>query len=65
LLLTEAAAGGGPGFSTYIRRVDGSPAVRLGEGGGVALSPDQRIAIIHSIVKERMFAVPTGAGSAS
>jgi eukaryotic-like serine/threonine-protein kinase len=62
LLLTEAAAGGGPGFSTYIRRVDGSPAVRLGEGWGVALSPDQRVAIVYSILKERLFAVPTGAG---
>jgi eukaryotic-like serine/threonine-protein kinase len=62
LLLTEAAAGGGRGFSTYLRRVDGTPAVRLGEGWGVGLSPDQRWAVIYSITKERLFAVPTGAG---
>jgi hypothetical protein len=32
LLLTEAAAGGRPGFSTYLRPIDNSPAVRLEEG---------------------------------
>ncbi|HSE46722.1 MAG TPA: serine/threonine-protein kinase, partial [Gemmatimonadales bacterium] len=62
VLLTEAAAGGGPGFSTYIRGVDGSPAARLGEGWGLALSRAQPVALIYSILKERLFAVPTGPG---
>jgi eukaryotic-like serine/threonine-protein kinase len=31
---------GGLSYAVYIRKTDGSPAVLLGEGGAVALSPD-------------------------
>jgi hypothetical protein len=42
LLLGDRGTGTGPPFPrhTYLRRTDGSPAVRLGEGSGVSLSPD-------------------------
>jgi len=40
LLLTEFGEGGGGRWSVYLRRMDGSPAVRLGDGQAFALSPD-------------------------
>ena len=32
VLFTESGSGGGEGYSVYLRKTDGSPAVRLGEG---------------------------------
>ena len=32
LLMTEEGEGGGPGYGVYLRKLDGSPAVRLGDG---------------------------------
>jgi hypothetical protein len=40
VLLDEWGEGGGPNRTAYLRGTDGSPAVRLGEGVGDALSPD-------------------------
>jgi hypothetical protein len=40
LLLDETAEGGGNTGSVYMRSIDGSPAMRLGDGAGRALSPD-------------------------
>ncbi len=40
LLLTEQGEGAGALHAVYLRGTDGSPAVRLGEGVGLALSPD-------------------------
>ena len=40
VLIYESGAGGGPGYSAYLRGTDGSPAVRLGEGQSLGLSPD-------------------------
>jgi Tol biopolymer transport system component len=45
VLFTEAGVGGGPGASVYLRATTGSPAVRLGDGWAVALSPDGRWAL--------------------
>src|SRR5204863_8458778 len=42
LLFGEAAEGGGPGYSVYVRGTGGSPAVRLGEGFCQTFSPDAR-----------------------
>ena len=49
--------------ATYVRRTDGSPAVRLGEGGAQALSPDGRWVL--SLVQgspPRLVLLPTGPG---
>ncbi len=49
----------------YLRKTDGSPAVRLGEEDGVALSPDGRwvLALRGSLGEDdRLVLVPTGAG---
>jgi hypothetical protein len=64
ILFDESGEGGGPGFSVYIRKLDGSPAVRLGEGSAQALSPDGSLAAVI-VRKGDVFQVvlyPTGAG---
>ncbi|MBI3695454.1 MAG: hypothetical protein HY238_11535 [Acidobacteria bacterium] len=46
LLLTEYGEGGGiDRWAVYLRKTDGSPAVRLGEGQAWALSPDGKRAL--------------------
>ena len=40
VVFTEQGEAGGPGYSVYLRRVDGSAPVRLGEGSALAISPD-------------------------
>jgi Tol biopolymer transport system component len=47
----------------YLRKTDGSPAVRLGDGYGFGLSPDGRWALsIVSPPPPQLFLLPTGAG---
>jgi hypothetical protein len=47
----------------YLRGTDGSPAVRLGDGVALALSPDGRWALARSATEpRRLFLLPTGAG---
>ncbi len=40
LLITERGPGGGTNYGIFLRKTDGSPAVRLGEGIAGSLSPD-------------------------
>jgi len=47
---------------TYVRQTDGTPAVRLGEGDAVALSPDGKWALCSLTSPVRLVVVPTGAG---
>ena len=63
LLIGEAGVGGGPRLSVYLRPTDGSPAVRLGDGVPVALSPDGAwvLAYRHDSPQRPVF-LPTGAG---
>jgi Tol biopolymer transport system component len=64
ILFDETGEGGGPGYSVYVRKADGSPAVRLGPGGGAELSPDGRLAL--GVGKDgeryRLLIYPIGAG---
>ncbi len=47
----------------YLRKLDGSPAVRIGEGEAYALSPDGRWAVTTKIPDRRPITlIPTGAG---
>jgi Tol biopolymer transport system component len=56
---------GGPFIShTYLRRTDGSPAVRLGEGWAYSLSPDGKWAISGLKGPSRCLLLPTGPGEA-
>ncbi len=63
ILFSETGEGSGPAYSTYIRGTDGSPPIRLGEGGGQALSPDGQWAMVQVGREKRTITLyPTGAG---
>ena len=63
VLFTEQGEGGN--YSVYLRAVDGSPAVRLGDGDAVALSPDDKWVISRRKTTPSQFVLlPTGAGEA-
>jgi eukaryotic-like serine/threonine-protein kinase len=64
ILITESGEGGGPGYSSYLRKTDGSAAVRLGEGLSQAFSPDGRwaLSIVHPVADAGLVAYPTSVG---
>ena len=63
ILFSETGEGSGPAYSTFIRGTDGSAPVRLGEGGGQALSPDGQWAAVQVGREKRTITLyPTGAG---
>jgi hypothetical protein len=66
ILFTEGGVGGGPRCSAYLRSTTGSPAVRLGDGWAVALSPDGQWAVAIGIPgpQPHLDLLPTGAGQA-
>ena len=63
ILITESGEGGGPGYGAYLRKMDGSPAVRLGEGSTEAFSPDGNwaISIAHPAAPQIVL-LPTSVG---
>jgi Tol biopolymer transport system component len=64
VLGTDVGQGGGPNFSFYVQKTDGSAPVWLGDGDGQALSPDGRFVLaVHLQSKPQQLVVtPTGAG---
>jgi Tol biopolymer transport system component len=69
LLFDESGEGGGEGYSVYIRKTDGSPATRIGDGVGSRLSPDGKWALSVAPSRARSMPVhlavyPTGVGEA-
>lgn len=64
LLFDERGEGGGPTFSVYLRKTDGSPAIRLGEGAAMALSPDGKQALSFRPFARppQLVLLPAGAG---
>src|SRR5262245_7215989 len=65
VLFEEQGQGGGAGYSVYERKTDGSPAVRLGTGSSLDLSPDGRWALTTSLDHpDRLDFLPRGAGEA-
>jgi Tol biopolymer transport system component/predicted Ser/Thr protein kinase len=71
VLFDEEGVGGGVQYGNakeltyevYIRDTDGSPAIRLGEGGANALSPDRKSVIVQTPgAPEQLRLLPTGAG---
>jgi len=66
VVFTEAGEGGGKGYSIYLRALDGSPAVRLGEGSAQSISRDgkQVLAFVGSPEAPEIAIYPTGAGEA-
>jgi predicted Ser/Thr protein kinase len=64
VLFDEQNMGRDPNYFIYLRGTDGSPAVRLGEGQSLALSPDGRWALARIATEEAddLVLLPTGAG---
>jgi serine/threonine protein kinase/Tol biopolymer transport system component len=63
ILFSEGGEGGGPKYGAYLRRTDGSPAVRLGDGSPTSLSPDGKWVIQRpNVSPAQFFLVPTGVG---
>ena len=63
LLFDESGEGGGPAGGVYLRPTDGSPAVRLGDGVAIALSPDSAWAATRVFSNPSHFVlVPVKAG---
>jgi hypothetical protein len=52
----------GPNYTSYLGHTDGSPAVRLGEGAAVALSPDGKWALTILNTSHQVVLLPTGPG---
>ena len=65
MLFTEGGEGGGPKYAVYLRKTDGSPAIRLSDGNGAALSPDGKWAAVRpNVTPAPMLLLPTGVGDA-
>lgn len=63
ILFFESGEGGGPNYAVYLRNTDGSPAIQLGEGTGMSLSPDGQWALSRlNIVPSPLVLYPTGVG---
>ncbi len=63
LLFDESGEGGRETYGVYIRRTDGSPAVRLGQGLAQRFSPDGKWALaIRLTPPAQIFAYPIGSG---
>ncbi len=63
VLISEEGAGAGPAYAVYLRKTDGSDAVRLGEGVAHTLSPDGKwAASVLLNTPPQLVLLPTGAG---
>jgi len=58
----ETGEGGGDTGGVYLKKTDGSPAVRLGDGGAGSLSPDGRWVCSYTLDRNRVVLLPVGAG---
>jgi Tol biopolymer transport system component len=63
LLFVESGEAGGNNYAAYLRKTDGTPAIRLGEGNAYALSPDLKWAL-GGLPRPpvQYYLLPTGAG---
>jgi eukaryotic-like serine/threonine-protein kinase len=62
LLLTDMSPGAGKNYGVVLRKTDGSPAVRLGEGLAQQLSPDGNWAAALIATPPQLVIYPTGPG---
>ena len=63
VLFSESSAGGGPEYTIYSRKTDGSPPVQLGTGRFGTISPDGQWAITVGFKAPlQLFLVPLGVG---
>jgi Tol biopolymer transport system component len=64
VVFDEEGDGGGPNYSIFLRKTDGSPPTHLGDGAAGAISPDGNW-VISSLpsTPSQIILLPTGAGS--
>ena len=63
ITLDESGEGGGEKGAVYLRKTDGTPAVRLGDGSGASLSPDGKGVASTDADGTAIFLFPTGPGA--
>ncbi len=63
VLIAEVGDAGGQNESFYLRKTDGSPAVKLGEGDAQDLSPDGKWVLVRQDNATKLVLVPAGTGS--
>ena len=65
LLFTEQGEGGGPNYSIYFRKTDGSAAVRVGDGDAFSITDDGKwVLATFPPQGGQLILMPTGAGEA-
>jgi hypothetical protein len=65
MAFTESGEGAGEKYGVYVRPTDGSPAIRVGDGSGRAISPDGKwVAAQFVDGRTGIQILPTGAGEA-
>ncbi len=64
LIFNEAGQGSGTNYSVYLRKTDGSQAIRLGSGHGHGRSPDGKSVISITLEPPQIVLLPIGAGEA-
>jgi eukaryotic-like serine/threonine-protein kinase len=66
IVFGEYGEGAGPRYKVCLRKTDGSPAVQLGEGEAVGLSPDGNWVLSRNFYETppRLVLLPTGPGAA-
>ncbi len=62
LLFLEQGEATGSEPAVYLRKTDGTPAIRLGSGGSVALSPDGKWALARAEAGSGLTVLPTAEG---
>lgn len=65
-ILFEEQGGAEPTYRVYVRNVDGTPAIPIGEGYSLALSPDKNWALTERLTEpvREVWLVPVGPGEA-
>lgn len=61
ILMGDQSGASGTRHASFLRNVDGSSAVRVGDGDGIAVSPDGEWVLSH-IPPNQLVLLPTGAG---
>jgi Tol biopolymer transport system component len=62
LLFHDSSAAAGPNYGVCLRKTDGGPVVRLGEGASYGLSPDGKWALAVIDTPPQLVIYPTGPG---
>ena len=62
VIFSETGEAEGTNYSIFLRKTDGSPAIRLGDGGSAFLSPDGQWVVSAVGAPAKLMLLPTGVG---